>query len=59
MTLPEEDDNELLTLVASTYEPLQILDILGMDTIELVRALEEKVLDNLYLFKEIEDYDNT
>lgn len=36
--------------IAAKYDVTQILDVLGMDEHDLVDALEDRILENLYLF---------
>ena len=50
-------DDEIKTQIALRYDAIQILDILGMEEIDLVDALEDKILENLYLFNVDEELD--
>jgi hypothetical protein len=48
-----DDEKDILNVVAAVYEMEQILDLLGIDTPELVEHLADRILDNLHLFTEI------
>lgn len=55
---------EVKAQIAAQYDMSQILDILGLDEIELVEVLWDKIYSNLELFTDIdifvreeEDYD--
>jgi hypothetical protein len=50
------EENDILLLVAAKYDPIEILDILDMECLDLVQALEERILDNIYKFDEVVDY---
>lgn len=50
-------DEDILDLIAIKYDPLDILSILSMDTRDLVDALQERILEDLYLFPEVDSYD--
>ena len=53
-------NDEIKDKIAAVYDTAQILDILGMEERDLVEALQEQILDNLYSFTEIspEEYDD-
>jgi hypothetical protein len=44
---------ELKALIAAKYEIIEIIDILGIEEEELLDAFEERVLENLYEFRDI------
>jgi hypothetical protein len=50
---------EIKSLIAATYDVTELLDILDMDMEDLVEELEDRILENLYMFKDIDpgDYD--
>lgn len=50
------DDDEVLTLVAMSYDAIEILDTLQMDESDLVEALRKQILDNVDEFKEIDRF---
>jgi hypothetical protein len=47
--------SEVLDLIASLYSIDQILDILDIEGSDLVYILEERILDDLYKFTEVEN----
>jgi len=50
-------DEGILDLIAIKYDPMDILHILNMDTRDLAEALSDRILEDLYLFPEVESYD--
>jgi len=48
---------ELKALIAAKYDITEIIDILGLETADILDAFEEKVLENLYEFKDIHPED--
>ena len=50
-------DEDILDLIAIKYDPLDILSILNMDTRDLAEALSDRILEDLYLFPEVDSYD--
>jgi hypothetical protein len=50
-------DERILDLVAIRYDSLDILQILNIETRDLVDALSPRILEDLHLFEEVEDYD--
>lgn len=51
-------NDDILDIIAIKYDPLDILHILNMDTRDLVSAVSDRILEDLYLFDEVDVYDN-
>lgn len=49
---------ELVDIISCAYTTDEILDILDMDTKDLCKALEERILDNIYKFTEVQTFYN-
>ena len=47
---------EIKAQIAALYDPVQLLDMLDMDMEELVDVLEDRIIESLYLFKDVGCY---
>ena len=45
--------------VSSAYDPDEIVDMLNLTTADILEAFEEKLLEKLHLFDELDDPDES
>ena len=54
----DNDVEDILDIIAATYDATQILDVLGIGHREMLTDMSERVMDNLYLFEEVQGYED-